>query len=58
MKITITLTDQELEFLQKVQNLINSEITPGQQQCSLEYVIHECIINAISSGVDRHRGQA
>jgi hypothetical protein len=58
MKITITLTDQELEFLQKVQNLINSEITPGQQQSSLEDVIHECIINAISSGVDRQRGQA
>ena len=58
MKITITLTGQELEFLQKVQNLINSEKKPGQQQCSLEDVIHECIINAISSGVDGQRGQA
>jgi len=58
MKITITLTDQELEFLQNVQNLINSETTPKQKHCSLEDVIHECIINAISSGVDGQRGQA
>jgi hypothetical protein len=58
MQITITLTDQEHEFLQNIQKLINTKTTPSQTQCTLEDVIHECITNAISMGASMQRGQA
>lgn len=58
MQITITLTDQEVEFLQNIQNLISSKKTSDQNQYSLEDVVHECISMAISLGASMHRGQA
>ena len=58
MQITITLKDQELEFLKKIQELINSKTTSPENQYTLEDVIHECITAAISSGVNMQRGQA
>jgi len=58
MQITITLKDQELEFLQNIQKLINSKTTSLEKQCSLEDVIHECITTTISLGVDMQKGQA
>ena len=58
MQITITLKDQELEFLQNIQKLINSKTTSRENQCTLEDVIHECITTTISLGVNMQRGQA
>ena len=58
MQITITLKEQELEFLQNIQKLINSKTTSLGNQCSLEDVIHECITTTISLGVNMQRGQA
>jgi len=58
MQITITLKDQELEFLQNIQKLINSKTTSLENQCSLEDVIHECITTTISLGVNMQKGQA
>jgi hypothetical protein len=58
MQITITLTDQEHEFLQNIRKLINSKTRPSEKQCTLEDVIHECITNAISMGVSMQKGQA
>ena len=58
MQITITLKDQELQFLQNIQKLINSKTTSLENQCTLEDVIHECITIAISMGVSMQRGQA
>ena len=57
MQIAITLSDQELQFLQNIQNSMNSE-KGDQKQCSLEDVVHECISVAISLGASMHRGQA
>jgi hypothetical protein len=54
----ITLKGQELEFLQNMQKLINSNTTSLEKQCTLEDVIHECIANTISLGVDMQKGQA
>lgn len=54
--LSITLTEQELSFLENMQKLINSH--SPQEKCTLEDVIHECIKNAISLGADMHRGQA
>jgi hypothetical protein len=58
MQITITLGDQELEFLQNIQKLINSKTRSLENQCTLEDVIHECITTTISLGVSMQRGQA
>lgn len=58
MQITITLTDQELQFLQNIQNLINSKKASDQKKYSVEDVVHECISMAISLGASMHRGQA
>jgi hypothetical protein len=58
MQITITLQDQELEFLQNIQRLINSKTKSLEKQCSLEDVIHECISTTLSFGVDMQKGQA
>jgi len=58
MQITITLTDQEHEFLQNIQKSINSKTTPSQKQCTLEDVIHECITTVFSIGASMQRGQA
>jgi hypothetical protein len=58
MQILITLKGQELEFLQNMQKLINSNTTSLEKQCTLEDVIHECITNTISLGVDMQKGQA
>lgn len=58
MQITITLSDQELEFLQNIQNSVNSKKTSDQKQFSLEDVVHECISMAISLGASMHRGHA
>lgn len=57
MQITITLKDQELQFLQNIQKLIN-KTTSLEKQCTLEDVIHECIATTISLGVKMQRGQA
>jgi hypothetical protein len=58
MQITITLKDQELEFLQNIQKLINSNTTSLKTRCTLEDVIHECITTTISLGINMQRGQA
>ena len=58
MQMTITLKDQELEFLQNIQKLINSKTTSLENQCTLEDVIHQCITATISLGVNMQRGQA
>lgn len=60
MKITITLTKRESEFLQNLQKLFNDQKTVNQTKTkySLEDVIHEIIGHAISSGESMHRGQA
>lgn len=58
MQITITLKDQELEFLQNIQKLINSKTPSLENRCTLEDVIHECITTAISLGVNMQKGQA
>ena len=58
MQIMITLKGQELEFLQNMQKLINSNTTSLEKQCTLEDVIHECITTTISLGVDMQKGQA
>ncbi len=59
MQVTITLTDQELKFLQNIQYLINKGKISDQKQCSLEDIIHECIKTAISLGVSmQQKGQA
>ena len=52
MKLTITLTDEESRFLQNLQGLINGRKRFGQEQCTLEDVIHECIKTVIYSGAE------
>ena len=52
MKLTISLRDEELIFLQNLQSLINGKQRFGQERCTLEDVIHECIKTAISLGSD------
>ncbi len=58
MQITITLKDQELEFLQNIQKQINGKTTSLENQCTLEDVIHECIKATLSLGVNMQKGQA
>jgi hypothetical protein len=58
MQITITLKDQELEFLQNIQKQINSKTTSLEEQCTLEDVIHGCISTTLSLGVNMQKGQA
>jgi hypothetical protein len=58
MQITITLSDQEVEFLQNIQKLINGKTTSLEKQCTIEDVIHECITATLSLGVNMQRGQA
>ena len=58
MQVTINLTGQELEFLLKLQKLINSDREVSSTPVTLEDVIHECIKTAISIGADMQRGQA
>jgi hypothetical protein len=60
MKITITLTERELQFLQNLQKLFNDQKTENQTRTknSLEDVIHEIIGHAILLGESMHRGQA
>jgi hypothetical protein len=43
MKLTITLTDEESRFLQDLQSLLNGRKRFGQERCTLEDIIHECI---------------
>lgn len=50
MQMTITLTDEEFLFLQGLQRLINSKKRFGQERCTLEDVVHECIKTAIYLG--------
>ena len=50
MKLTITLTDEEMRFLQNLQSLINDKKRFGQERCTLEDVIHESIKTVIYSG--------
>jgi hypothetical protein len=50
MQLTITLTDEESRFLQHLQSLINGKKRFGQERCTLEDVIHECIKAVIYSG--------
>ncbi len=52
MKLTISLRDEELIFLQNLQSLINGKQRFGQERCTLEDVIHECIKTAIYLGSD------
>ncbi len=52
MKLTITLTDEESRFLQNLQGLINSKKRFGQERCTLEDVIHECIKTVIYSDAE------
>jgi len=52
VKLTITLTDEESRFLQNLQGLINSKKRFGQQQCTLEDVIHECIKTVIYTAAE------
>ena len=52
MKLTISLRDEELIFLQNLQSLINGKQRFGQERCTLEDVIHECIKAAIYLGSD------
>jgi len=52
MKLTITLTDEESRFLQNLQSLINGKERFGQERCTLEDVIHECIKTVIYSGAN------
>ena len=40
MKLTISLRDEELIFLQNLQSLINGKQRFGQERCTLEDVIH------------------
>ena len=58
MKLTISLGDEELIFLQNLQSLINDKQRFGQERCTLEDVIHECISTTLSFGVDMQKGQA
>jgi len=58
MQMTIILTEQELEFLQNIQNSMNSKKPSERKQFSLEDVVHVCISMAISLGASMHRGQA
>jgi hypothetical protein len=57
MRMTITLTDEELLFLQDLQNLINSKKRFGQERCTLEDIVHECIKTAIYLGSTSPGGQ-
>lgn len=57
MRMTITLTGEELLFLQDLQNLINSKKRFGQELCTLEDVVHECIKTAIYLGASLPGGQ-
>jgi hypothetical protein len=52
MKLIITLTDEESRFLQNLQSLINGKKRFGQDRCTIEDVIHECIKTVIYSGVN------
>ena len=52
MQLTVTLTDEESRFLQNLQSLINGKKRFGQERCTLEDVIHECIKTVIYSGAE------
>ena len=50
MKLTITLSEEETLFLESLQRLINSTKRFGQEKCTIEEVVHECIKTAIYLG--------
>ena len=56
MKLTIDLTEEEFNFLQKLQGLIISQMRFGQERCTLEDVVHECIRTVIYSGSNLPEG--
>jgi len=57
MQLTITLTEQEVEFLQNVLKSMNSE-KQEQEHVSFDDVVHLCISMVMSFGASMHRGQA
>jgi len=58
MKISITLSDREKEFLQNMQKLLNNQESSKGKKYSLEDVIHIMIEHAITLGESMHRGHA
>ena len=58
MRITITLTQREIEFLQRMQDLMNREQTEIKKYFSFEDIVHECLEQLIALGASMHKGQA
>jgi hypothetical protein len=57
MKLTITLSEEEKLFLESLQRLINSTQRFGQEKCTIEEVVHECIKTTIFLGAQPPDGQ-
>lgn len=58
MKISITLSDRESEFLQNMQKLINDQPASKGKQYSIEDVMHLIIEHVITLGESMHGGHA